>query len=139
MHCRLRPLLAVLALSSVAPTPHDGAADEPNGRQYVFAPTSLGRLRGQLINTTTAVFNSIPYGAVPTGPLRYRPPRDVAPWRPRTKDVSSVPYRFKCPQLVLHSGVPIMEGRSPRAPLQLSHTKQNERTDSPLQAQRSIA
>jgi hypothetical protein len=80
--------LAAHALSGDAPF----AAAESNAP---VATTKAGAVRGRL-ESGINVFKGIPYGAPPTGPLRFMPPVQPAPW---TGVRDALEFGDQCPQV----------------------------------------
>lgn len=68
----MRPALAILLLALLAQTP---ALAGPVVRM------AGGRAEGVTLSGGVKVFYSLPYAAPPVGPLRFRAPRPVKPWR----------------------------------------------------------
>lgn len=68
----MRPALAILLLALLAQTP---ALAGPVVRM------ASGRAEGVALGSGVEVFHSLPYAAPPVGPLRFRAPRPVKPWR----------------------------------------------------------
>lgn len=68
----MRPVLAILLLVLLAPTP---------GLAGPTVRVASGRAEGVDLGNGVQVFHSLPYAAPPVGPLRFRAPRPVRPWR----------------------------------------------------------
>lgn len=79
MRCLIAGALAVLtaACSTMAPPP---PVAEPSPSDPLRVEIADGRLRGVIADGVLS-FKGIPYAAAPIGPLRWRPPQPVTPWR----------------------------------------------------------
>src|SRR5579863_2666749 len=82
----MRPLLVTLSLLLAA-------CSGSSGRVVVM--TESGPVAGA-VEGGVRVFKGIPFAAPPVGPLRWRPPEGVKPWK---EVLAAVAYRPQCTQL----------------------------------------
>lgn len=86
---------SVLAGGALAARALSGESVSAAGTASPIASTKSGKVRGS-VSGGINVFRGIPYGATPTGPLRFMPPVPPSPW---TGVRDALQFGDQCPQI----------------------------------------